>query len=191
MQITPLTPTIGAELSGIDLTRQLDDATVAAIRQALLDHQVIFMRDQPLDPDGLAAFAERFGPLYVQPDGWSQYVVPHVMTVHMDGDTKVHAGPQWHSDLSCAEHPPMGSILHNHQIPESGGDTLFANMAAAFAALSLPLRRWLETLTAVHSYVYDDGSWPEVRAEHPAITTHPETGAKVLYVNRSYTSHIK
>jgi len=185
MHIMPLTPTIGAELTGIDVTRLLDDAAVAAIRQALLAHQVIFIRDQPLDPDGLAAFAERFGPPYVQPEGWSQYVVFHVMSVHMDGDTKIHAGPQWHSDLSCAKRPPMGSILHNHQIPASGGDNLFANMAAAFAALSPPLRNWLETLTAVHSYVYDDASWPEVRAEHPVVTTHPETGAKVLYVNRS------
>ncbi len=86
--------------------------------------------------------------------------------------------------LTCAPSPPMASILHNHVIPETGGDTLFANMAAVFSALSEAMQAWLCSLRAVHSYVCADGSWPEVRAEHPVVATHPETGAEVFYVNR-------
>jgi len=187
MDVRPMTPVIGAEVFGADLS---GDADTPAIRQALLDRHVLVFRDQALDADGVVAFAHRFGPPYAQPEGWATYERPHAIRVHNDGDSEINAGPDWHSDLTCSPTPPAMTVLFNHTLPDRGGDTLFANAFAAFDALSEPLRAWLETLSAVHLYRYPDGSWPDVTAEHPVIRPCPETGRKALYVNRSYTSHI-
>ncbi len=191
MHIEPLTPAIGAEISGVDLARPLDDRAVAAIRAALLVHHVLFFRDQALDPPALLDFACRFGAPYEQPPGWTgDYVHPHVFPIRTDAASTINAGPDWHSDLSCAPRPPMAAMLHLHELPPAGGDTLFASTAAAYDALSPPLRTWLDGLVAEHAWVYEDGAWPDVRAQHPVVASHGETGRRGLFVNRSYTRRI-
>lgn len=118
------------------------------------------------------------------------------MQIHADADSKYIAGDNWHSDLSCDPEPPMGSILYMHTMPEDGGDTLFSSMTAAYEALSEPMKRFLEPLTAVHDAnpVYK-AIFPDIDKQyecntHPVIRTHPETGRKLLFVNSSYTTKI-
>jgi len=123
------------------------------------------------------------------------------MIIHADANSKRVAGESWHSDVSCEERPPMGSILRIHTLPETGGDTLFASMYAAYEALSEPMQRFLEGLTAVHDGApyyrsvnarigRDDGGRSYPRAEHPVVRTHPESGRKALFVNEMFTTHI-
>ena len=202
LRVEPLTPTIGAEIHGVDLGRTLGDAQIKAIRRALLEHLVVFFRDQPLNPRGLEAFGRRFGEPHVhfaEPDGVDG--VKGILRVHADADSTFNNGGGWHSDASFDEEPPMGSILHLHTAPEMGGDTLFANMHAAYDALSDPMKTFLDGLTARHD------SGPRFRshqmtaddlrggtfnaATHPVVRTHPETGKKAVYVSPYYfTTHI-
>ena len=201
LQIEPLTPTIGAEIHGIDLSKTLDDDEIDAIRQALLKHCVVFFRDQPLDAHSLDALGRRFGgphPHYAAPQGVDG--LEGVMRVHADAETLANNGSGWHSDNSFDEIPPMGSIMHLHTAPELGGDTLWANMYAAYDALSDAMKQFLGGLTARHD------SGPPFRrlfhmtedqveggfnaATHPAVRTHPETGKKVLFINPYFTTHI-
>lgn len=196
--IRPLTPTLGAELLGIDLTRALSDGEIAAIRRALLEHQVIFFRDQALTREQHIAFGKRFGSLHVHPlkqSGHPEH--PELLRIHGDENSKRVPGEDWHSDVSCEAEPPMGSILHLHQVPPSGGDTLFASMYAAYDALSPSMQRFLEGLSAVHdggkpwlTYGYAAPTTPYPRNEHPVVAVHPETGRKYLFVNRGFTTHI-
>lgn len=198
LTINPLTPTLGAEVFGIDLTRPLSDAEVAAIRRALLDHQVIFFRDQALDHAQHLALGRHFGALHVHPlkqSGHPQF--PELLRIHGDEHSKRVPGEDWHSDVSCEAHPPMGSILHLHEVPATGGDTMFASMYAAYDALSAPMQHFLEGLTAVHDggkpwlgYGYAMPETPYPRNEHPVIAVHPETGRKLLFVNRGFTTRI-
>jgi len=194
-----LTPRIGAEISGVDLSRPLSEERFRAVHDALIEHQVIFFRDQRLTPEQHKAFGRRFGELHVHPastdhpDGH-----PEVMVIHADETSRSVAGELWHSDVSCEEAPPMGSILYLQEAPPVGGDTLFASMYAAYEALSEPVRRFLEPLTAVH----DGGHYYEgrygapgpsrvyPRAEHPVVCAHPVTGRRVLFVNRMLTTRI-
>jgi taurine dioxygenase len=196
---TKLTPCIGAEVTGVDLSRPLSDELFQAVHDALMEHQVIFFRDQALTPEQHKAFGRRFGSLHVHPassnhpDGH-----PEVMVIHADERSRFVAGEVWHSDVSCEAAPPMGSILHLQEVPPLGGDTLFASMYAAYDALSDPVKRLLEPLTAVHDgghyYVgrYEgpsrDAEYP--RAQHPVVCRHPVTGRRLLFVNRMFTTHI-
>lgn len=194
-----LSPVIGAEITGVDLSRPLSDAQFADIHQAMLNHQVLVFRDQQLDPEAHKAFGRRFGELHA-----------HALQKMREGDherlevaasraSKFVAGEGWHTDVSCDEQPPKLSMLFIDQIPEIGigGDTLFANMYLAYEMLSPALQGFLDGLTAVH-----DGAIPWTSAygfrpdqpfsktEHPVVIRHPETGRKVLFVNRGFTSHI-
>ena len=201
ISIEPLTPAIGAEVRGVDLTQPLDEQTFQRVHDAWMEHLILFFRDQALDRDRLTALGRQFGELHIHPADRSVGDYPWLLKIHHDAHTKFQIGRMWHTDVSCDLEPPMGSILHLHEVPETGGDTLFASMYAAYDALSEPMKTWLSGLTAVHaSYVNDrdyfgikqedtrDGSYPE--AEHPMARTHPVTGRKALFVNPMFTTHI-
>jgi len=204
MKITPVTAAIGAEISGVTLASALSDETVAAIRQALLDHLVIFFRDQPMTDEQHLAFALRFGPMSISPLV-TKYQDSPTVTVLDQVNPKGEGADEWHSDNTFMAKPPMGSILRAVQLPAVGGDTCFANMYAAYEALSPALRELVDGLRAVH-----DVTKPMRKAiaaghtaldlaelqercppvEHPVVVTHPETGRRALFVNRNSTTHI-
>jgi len=200
IEIRKLTPHIGAEIHGVDLSRPLDAATFDAVRGALMDHSVIFFRDQDITVDQQKEFGRRFGELHIHPAAPSALAGhPEILVIHADEKSKRVAGEEWHSDVSCDPEPPMGSILHILELPPVGGDTLFASMYAAYEALSPEMQRFLCGLTAVHDgehvyrgrYGMDDNNKVFPRSEHPVVRTHPETGRKALYVNRGFTTRIK
>jgi taurine dioxygenase len=194
-----LTPAIGAELEGIDLSRKLSDKALLEIRRALLDNLVVFFRNQELTPQQQKDFARHFGRLHIHPAPLSLVEGhPEVLAIQADEKSTRIAGEEWHSDVSCDAEPPMGTILYMKVVPSEGGDTLFASMYAAYDALSDSMRRFLGNLTAIHDGArnYEGRRPAEGRgeefphAEHPVIRTHPETGRKALYVNRMFTTRI-
>jgi taurine dioxygenase len=193
IQATPLTPTIGAVISNIDLSQPLSNTQVDDLHQAIADHLVIFFRDQTLDPDSLRRVGRYFGELQAHVlKGMEGF--PEVRRLHADAASEHVAGEEWHTDMSCIPVPPMGSILYLHTLPPQGGDTIFASMYAAYDALSDGMKTYLEDLSAVHDgYLafgrFDpEGQYP--KSTHKVIRTHPVTGRKVIYVNRGFTSHI-
>jgi alpha-ketoglutarate-dependent taurine dioxygenase len=199
IEIRKLTPHIGAEIHGIDLSRPLDDAGFAAVHGALMDHSVIFFRDQDITVDQQKEFGRRFGELHIHPAAPGALAGhPEILVIHADEKSKRVAGEEWHSDVSCDPEPPMGSVLHITELPPVGGDTLFASMYAAYETLSDEMQRFLCGLTAVHDgehvyrgrYNYDDRGKSFPRAEHPVIRTHPVTGRRALFVNRGFTTRI-
>jgi taurine dioxygenase len=187
---------------GIDLAQGLDDEAFAEVRRAFLDHQVLFFKDQrEIPPSVQAAIGKRFGELHLHPAAPQMAGHPEIFEIHVHRDSKIANGEFWHSDVSCDEMPPLGTILQLHVLPDLGGDTLFANMYAAYDALSEPVKKMLEGLTALHAseHVYrgryadrgvDDRGKAYPEAVHPAVRTHPETGRKALYVNRTFTTRI-
>ena len=199
---------LGAEVSGVDLSNAIDGGAVAAIRAGLLEHLVLVFRDQSLDPGSLAAFARRFGALnrhpYVKPlDGH-----PDVFRIVKEPDDVHHFGNGWHSDLSYAEHPAMATMLYGTELPPYGGDTLFADMRAAYRALSDGMKRMLDGLVAEFSnertYGPDAARFKQrakrmevtqqatvTRVEHPVVRTHPETGVKALFLGPLHTVGFK
>ncbi len=198
---------LGTEVSGVDLSQDLSEATIAEIRQAFVEHQVIFFRDQALTPAQQLAFGRRFGPLNIHPyvAGMADY--PEVMEVIKEPQDRVNFGGGWHSDMSFLEQPAIGSILYAVELPDYGGDTLFSSQAAAFEALSPGLQATLETLSAVHSAgreysasghsAQKRSSMNVAEAEgatgeyvHPVVLVHPESGRKALYVNPAFTMKI-
>ncbi len=200
IEVWPVTPRIGAEISGVDL-REASPRQLADIRAALLEHQVIFFRDQKLDLDSQKAFGRYFGELHTHPGAPGADGHPEVMPIHTDANSTYVAGESWHSDVSCDPEPPMGSILHLRVVPPVGGDTLFASMYAAYEALSPRMKAYVEGLTATHDgepyyrgrYAdkgVDDRSKTYPRAIHPVVRTHPETQRRALYVNRMFTTKI-
>ena len=200
ISVEPLTPAIGAEISGVDLSEPLDDGTFAEIRRALLGYGVIFFRDQAISHEQHLAFGRRFGALHIHPASPCVDGRPELMRVHTDGSSTRQNGDRWHSDVSCDEEPPMGSVLHLHTVPQCGGDTLFASMYAAWEALSEPMKALLAPLEARHesAHLYDQlygkdmvrrrNEWPS--AVHPVVRTHPDTGRKALFVNSVFTRRI-
>jgi taurine dioxygenase len=196
-----LTPHIGAELVGIDLSKPLDPQQEAAVRRTLLDWMVLVLRDQHLTRDQHKDLGRRFGSLHTHPmhagrhRGQDVEILPVVTTA----DSPYTAGEGWHTDVTCDPVPPFGSMLYVTETPEcGGGDTLYADMVLAYELLSEPIQRMLEGLVAVH-----DGALPYVgayktkppqggypRSRHPVVIRHPETGRKVLYVNSGFTTHI-
>ena len=198
IQVQRLTPHAGAEIHGVDLARPLDERTFKEIHAALVEHGVIFFRDQHLTPDEQKAFGRLFGELHLHPAAPALADHPEILVIHADENSKRVAGEDWHSDVSCDPEPPMGSILYMRELPPVGGDTLFASMCAAYDTLSAPMQRFLEPLTAMHEgeHVYrgrygasDEGRvFP--KAQHPVIRTHPVSGRKALFVNRGFTTRI-
>ena len=200
LDVRPLTRHIGAEIHGVDLSQSLDEDCFEKIHQALLEHLVIFFRDQTLTPDQHVAFGERFGELHIHPAAPCVDNRPELMKIHTDATSPFSEGTSWHSDVSSDEEPPMASILHLTTVPEIGGDTLFANMYAAYDGLSDTMQSVLAPLTALHTSDIHVGRYECVggglrrkefpQAEHPIIRTHPETGRPVIYVNEPFTKHI-
>jgi len=196
LDIRPCTAHIGAEISGVDLGRPLPPGHLRAVREALMRHQVIFFRDQPLDHESHMRLGRYFGELAIHSGVAGLPDYPEIVAIHADADSKYVAGENWHSDLSCNAEPPMGSILYLHTVPPVGGDTLFASMYAAYDALSDRMKAYLEGLEAVHDgeqiyrkYTTDPNKRFPVTA-HPIVRRHPETGRKALFVNAQYTTHI-
>ena len=209
LEIRKTTGTIGAEIQGVDLAKPLDDATLKEVEQALYDHLVVFFRDQDITPAQQKVFARNFGELDIHP------FIPNLGGEHREVIVLDHDGSgrrgsytdQWHSDVTFAQEPPLGSVLRAVELPDVGGDTLWANMYDAYDTLSPTMQRMLEGLVAVHDFTQTFGQLfartPEglqklgalqeknPPAEHPLVRTHPVTRRKSLYVNRVFTSHVK
>ncbi|MBV9994521.1 MAG: TauD/TfdA family dioxygenase [Caulobacteraceae bacterium] len=206
--IRRLAGALGAEITGVDLSAELPAETIAEIRAAFVEHQVIFFRDQSLSPERQAAFGARFGPLNIHPYVAGMAGQPEVMEIVKEPAEKLNFGGGWHSDMSFLPAPSIGSILYAVETPEWGGDTLFASQAAAFEALSPGLQATLQTLNAAHTAAgeYAPGrhsarprqSMRIAEAEgavgeavHPVVKVHPESGRRALYVNPAFTVRIE
>ena len=198
-EVASLTAHIGAEVRDVDLAVPLSNEQAQDLHDAWLDWKLLVFRDQVLTREQHKAFARRFGKLHVHPMQHQYRGDPEILKVRTSGDSAYTAGDGWHTDVTCDEIPPLGSMLYVTETPAcGGGDTLFADMCLAYELLSEPMRQFLAGLTAVHDgtlpYVGSykstppEGGYP--RNEHPVITRHPETGQPVLYVNRGFTSHI-
>ena len=195
--VSPLTPTIGAEIA-VDL-RTVDDAIHRDLHQAFLDWKVLFFRDQQLTVEEHRDFGARWGELEVHPF-LPEGDVPEVVRFEKSDTSKGYENI-WHSDVTWRQVPSMGSILRAREIPPVGGDTLWADMAAAYNGLSDETKARIDGLTAVHDFAqtfglaYQGEELERLReqyppAEHPVVRTHPETGRKTLFVNEIFTSHI-
>ncbi|MEZ5375017.1 MAG: TauD/TfdA family dioxygenase [Acidimicrobiales bacterium] len=197
--VTTLTPHLGAEIIGVDLSVPLDPTTLADVEQALADWGVLVFRDQVIDREQHKAVGRHFGKLHVHPMNFARNQDPELLIVKTTADSPYTAGDGWHADVTCDANPPFVSALYITETPEcGGGDTLYADMALAYELLSPTMRNFLEGLTAIHDgaipYVGSykstppEGGYP--RNEHPVIARHPVTGQKLLYVNSAFTSHI-
>lgn len=200
LDIEPLTRTIGAEVRGVDLADDLDDASIAEIRSVLVERKVIFFRDQHrLDRASHVAFGRRFGELEVHPVTPKDQAEPEVFVIPAGGEFR--APDTWHSDVSWRPRPSLGSILRAVRLPPVGGDTLWADMGRAYELLDDGTRDRIEGLRATHDFAsaFGFGQPPEVVAkmrerhptvEHPIVRTHPETGQRAVYVNASFTREV-
>ena len=203
IQVKPLNPTIGAEIRGIDLSRDISNQQFDEIHRAFADHLVVFFKEQqPIPPEKQIALGRRFGELHAHPAAPTHPDYPEIFVIHTHKDSKIANGEVWHSDVSCDEAPPLGTMLQLHQLPTTGGDTLFANMYAAYDALSDQMKALLDPLQALHEseHIYrgrysdrgvDDKDKVFPSAIHPVVRTHPVTGKKALYVNSAFTTRIK
>jgi taurine dioxygenase len=197
--IAPLTPGIGAEIGGIDLASPAIADAIPALRAALLAHKVIFFRDQHITAAQHIAFARHFGDLEIHPATPKDQQAREILRIAHGPDSRGRENA-WHSDVTWREAPSLGSILRAIEVPPVGGDTLFADMHAAFTRLSPAMQRIATQLTAVHDIARvfagrlgqstDDLHAKYPPMEHPVVRTHPETGLPCLYVNIAFTSHI-
>lgn len=192
-------PTIGTEVLGIDLCEPLGPETFTFLHRLLLDRKVIFFRDQFITPEQHLDFGRRWGQLEAIPFLEHDTAYPELLTIRR-GNERAYENV-WHSDVSWRSEPSLGSILRALKVPEVGGDTLWADMTAAYDALSPSMKSMLEGLTAIHSiealqrYVGRETMEENLKQfppqEHPVIRTHPETGKKAIYVNVAHTRRIK
>ena len=205
LTITPVTSSIGAEICGIDLSQPLSSQAMDSIYQALIDHLVIFIRDQEITPQQHLAFAESFG----------QLDDPHPVYAHVQGFDRIvelandASNPPdtdgWHTDLTFKPDPPFASILVARELPVTGGDTLWASMYAAYDALSDDMKNTLESMVALHdmgdfrnNFTVGQSTGEKLTdamqrfgcAIHQVVKTHPISGRKYLYVNEGFTVHI-
>ena len=199
IKVEPLTGSIGAEISGVDL-RDLDDDTFAELQAAWLDHMVLFFRDQSFSHAEHVAYGRRYGELEVHPFIPSREGHPEIVVLDSTPDHQV-AAELWHSDVTWRVEPSLGSILYGRLIPAYGGDTVWANMEAAYELLDDATKAQIEGRSAAHSFIKTFASkktpaeiaelserYPE--AEHPVVRTHPVTGRRCLYVNPNFTERI-
>jgi taurine dioxygenase len=200
LAIKPLTPAIGAEIHDIDLGAPDIADRIPDIRAALLKYGVIFFRDQNITARQHIDFARHFGELEIHPATPADQADPEILHI-AHGPKSRGSENAWHSDVTWRERPSLGSILRATEVPDCGGDTLFANMHLAYERLSPEIRRLCTGLTAVHDiarvFARKLNKRPEELHEqyppmrHPVIRTHPETGEQVIYVNTAFTSHIE
>jgi taurine dioxygenase len=208
IEVAPIAGALGAEIGGVDLSKPLDGAIFSEIRQAFHDHSVIFFRDQHITPEQHIAFARRFGPINVNRFFTAVPGHPEIAEVRKEPEQKKNIGEVWHTDHSYDQVPALGSMLVARDVPDHGGDTMFASMYAAYDALSDGLKRTLEGLRAVHSsrHIFGrDAAYhgndlkdrlhnPDAATQdavHPMVIRHPETGRKALYVNCNFTVGIE
>lgn len=200
----PTTGALGAEVSGIDLRLPISDVLFAELGRGLLRHQVLFFRDQNLEPAHFKALADRFGPLQTHPAYETVPGFPEIGILESTPEkpTKIE---KWHSDMTFRAHPPQATMLLSRIVPDVGGDTLWSSMTAAFQGLSDPLKNFVDELFAIHDFRHGfreslaEKGGPERLAKavadnppvkHPVVRTHRETGEKVLFVNELFTTHI-
>jgi len=210
IEVKRIAGALGAEIAGVDLSQKLSDDTVGEIRQALHDNLVIFFRDQHLTPGQHLAFGRYFGELQVHDFVEGMDDNQEILEVRKEEWETRNFGGGWHSDVSYLERPALGSILYAREVPEVGGDTMFANQYLAYDSLSAGLKQTLDGLVAVHSARRPYGlDAPRARArakssmqfnfsnsanaetEHPVVRTHAATGKKSLYVNGNFTIRFK
>jgi len=206
MEVTPVSGALGAEIAGLDLSGNLSERQAGDVRNAFLEHKVLFFRNQTLDPETQLIFARVIGTPDIYPFIQGLPGTPEVIEILKTETDKVNFGGGWHSDTAYMEAPALGTILHGLEVPDVGGDTLFANTALAYRALSEGLKRTLANLRGINSsdagyqggraagmaridgmkasYRSDSGGY---EAEHPVVRTHPETGEKSLYLSRAHT----
>ena len=202
LDIRPLTGALGAEIHGVNLAATTSESVMRALKQALLQHGVIFFRQQDLLPGRQKAFARYFGDVFAHPNLLS--TDPEIIEVRRaPGDTRF-VGEDWHSDTTFVAEPPMGSVLYAVEVPAYGGDTMWANQYLAFGALSEGLKNTLRGMRALHSDRYfggpkaqqnadrttkqrEDAAWRPTESLHPVVRTHPETAREALFVNRVQT----
>ncbi|MFI8376309.1 taurine dioxygenase [Pseudomonas helleri] len=206
LTITPLSSALGAQIDGVDLTLPLTEQQRTAIERALLEHQVIFFKNQSITPQQQARFAANFGDLHIHPIYPNVPEQPEVLVLDT-AVTDVRDNAVWHTDVTFLPTPAMGAVLSAKQLPAYGGDTLWASGIAAFEGLSKPLQVLLDGLTATHDFTKsfplerfgstpeDLARWEQTRKSnpplsHPVIRTHPVSGRKSLFVNEGFTTKI-
>ena len=209
IEVLPIAGALGAELRGLDLSQKLDDASVDAVLESLYERKVIFFRGQTLTPEQHIDFSAGLAPIFTDHPAYLPTLDRHPEIVVLEG----HEGGRanlWHSDVSISSKPPMGSVLYMKRCPAWGGDTMWADMTAAYEALSDRMKAYLEGLHAVHDLAgtvrnvvrersqqakSPASALPNLdalpRAIHPVVRTHPVTGDKILYVNPTFTAHIE
>tara|TARA_Y100001934_G_scaffold218589_1_gene259739 strand:- start:2869 stop:3726 length:858 start_codon:yes stop_codon:yes gene_type:complete len=212
MTISPYPKALGAEITGVRLSSSCDDELIVAIKSALHEHLVLVFRDQSLEPGEQVAFSERFGKLVVRVSG--EFLHPdyppvlilsnRIIDGKAEGATDAYAGSHWHSDLTYAEKPSFGSMLHAIEVAEDGGDTAWANMYAAYDALPEGVKTRIDSLKAIHvrdrrrnpragvsnTLDRDVNEYYDIKVPdslHPMVRTHPITGQKALYVSPRFT----
>ena len=204
IEVRPIAGALGAEIEGVDAAQPLAAEVIAEVRQAFLDHLVVFIRNQKLTPRAQLAFAQRFGQPMEYPQLKGLPECPLVTPVVKLENERVNFGGVWHSDTSYLARPPMASMLYAVETPPRGGDTLFANQYLAYQTLSEGLRQTLAGLVGVNSSakadvsktredrLHDAGAELKVLiGEHPVVRTHPETGRKALYLNFGHTARFR
>lgn len=207
LNIRKVAGSLGAEVSGIDLGQPLDGDTKQAVHDALMNHQVLFFRDQDITPEQHVAFGQNFGTLQVHPMLPRLDEQPEVLILE-SFEGRRSAANLWHSDVTFDEEPPLGSVLLARKVPDFGGDTMWANMYEAYEALTPAMKRYLDGMTALHSAgkakfeeidahdTLDHDGIKKKRAsmapaEHPVVRTHPVTGRKALFVNSVFTLRLR
>lgn len=205
LQVIPQSGALGAEIRGVDLTAELTQDLLAEIRALLIEHEVIFFREQNIQPAQQRALALSFGALQTHPAYNTVEGYPEIAILESTPEkpTRIEA---WHADMTFRQHPPMGTVLRSVIVPPRGGDTLWSSMTTAYDGLSSAMQAFLEPLTAVHDFSWGfkeslaepggaerlaDAVAANPPVEHPVIRTHPESGKKVIYVNSLFTTHIR
>ena len=199
LEVETLAPHIGAKVRGVDLSQPLTNEQARDVHQAWIDWKILVFPNQHLNRDQHKAFARRWGKLHVHPMQPTYGGDEEVLIVKTTRDSAYTSGDGWHTDVTCDPVPPLGSMLYITETPTSGGgDTLFADMYLAYQMLSDPMKEFLDPMVAEHDgagpYVGSykstppEGGYP--KSQHPVIVTHPDSGKKLLYVNRGFTSHI-
>ena len=203
IKIQKYSPNLGAIITGVDLSKEINEDQFKDIHKAFLDNQVLFFQNQnEIAPEIHLKLGKLFGELHVHPAAPSMPGYPEIFEIHAHKNSKVANGEFWHSDVSCDIEPPLGTMLQLHILPETGGDTMFSDMYSAYNELSNKYKSLLDGLVAIHesehlySGRYEDRGVNRDNiktpvANHPLIRTHPITGKKAIYVNRTFTTGIE